>query len=212
MNGFKNNYRIPSHFTFLSLQCIATDELLVIHTEDQMGDSTLRRTDHDLQRLNNKSKCISIAYYWSTLSIRPWEFSRWIKSFPLLLFFISLPFHSGRQSSYPFPVKSTTFNIHPDRFSSEFHPPIAGPFPLLILWGVILILPSFYLPSFPSIFFLTTDIFIFPLSSTITCSATFSPLPLFCPASHTHHSSSFLVCKLPSDKNLRWQFNESRPS
>lgn len=69
--------------------------------------------------------------------------------------------------------------------------------------------PTLFLSSFLSLPFFSTPLILLSfLLLPPSLAPPHSPRCLFlCPASHTHHSSSFLACKLPSDQNLRWQFN-----
>lgn len=152
------------------------------------------------------------------LSIWPW----WGFSFLILTrknhvstYIFSLVCHSMLVISLPTSCKKHfTFSLNLDLFSSEFHPPVARPLPSLILWGVILILLSIFLPSGPSLFFsfpaLSFEIFFLPSSlrhhHLLRCNL--SRCLLFCLMS----PASLSICKLPWDQNLRRHFNESRPA
>lgn len=150
----------------------------------------------------------------------PWFFSSFSLDkimFPLLLFFINIPFHSGCRSSYPSIVKSTLLLtstptdlplsfIHPsqDHYPYSFHG--------VSSWCY---LPVIFLPSAPLLFFFPFHLCpSYPpsfLHHNFLCRNLSRCLFFFFLVSHPH-SSSLSICKLASDQNLRWQFNESRPS
>lgn len=109
--------------------------------------------------------------------------------------------------------KHSTFNIHPDRFSSELHPSVARAIRPIHSMGAS---SWCYLPfiSLPSVFFMLHLCPFYYLFLVHHIYLRSNPSLLFFnfESQQPHQFLPPLSCKLPSDQNLRWQFNEFGPS